>query len=91
MSNAISLVQDVVQNRLPKGLTSGVYNAAGDLGNILGPNVGGLIGAMTGIVGHFVVGPLSAILLFLGLLQGIKLIPRSHVRDIKSTLEPLPS
>ena len=41
VSNAISLVQDVDQTRLPRGLTSGIFNAAGDLGNILGPSAGG--------------------------------------------------
>jgi predicted MFS family arabinose efflux permease len=85
VSNAISLVQDVDQTRLPRGLTSGVYNAAGDLGNILGPSAGGLIGAMTGIAGLFVVGPLSAVLLFLVVLQGIRLLPRSPVRHIEGT------
>ncbi len=88
VSNAISMVQDVDQTRLPRGLTSGVYNAAGDLGNILGPSAGGLIGAMTGIAGIFVVGPLSAVLLFLVVLQGIRLLPRSPVPDVKTNLKP---
>ncbi len=91
VSNAISLVQDVDQTRLPRGLTSGIYNAADDLGNILGPGAGGLIGAMTGIAGLFVVGPLSAVLLLLVVLQGLRLLPHSPVCDIKSTLEPLPN
>jgi predicted MFS family arabinose efflux permease len=52
-----------------RGLASGVYNAAGDLGNILGPSIGGLIAHATGIASVFVVGSLgSTVLFFLGVL-----------------------
>ena len=36
VANAVGLVQDVPESRVRRGLASGVYNAAGDLGNILG-------------------------------------------------------
>lgn len=88
VSNAISLVQDVDQTRLPRGLTSGIFNAAGDLGNILGPSAGGLIGAVAGVAGLFVFGPLSAVLLFMIVFQGIRLLPRSPVPDVKTNLKP---
>jgi MFS family permease len=65
VGNAVGLVQDVPENRVRRGLTSGVYNAAGDLGNILGPSVGGFIAQATGIASVFVVGSLGSTALFL--------------------------
>jgi DHA1 family multidrug resistance protein-like MFS transporter len=68
VANAVGLVQDVDENRVQRGLASGIYNAAGDLGNILGPSIGGLIAHATSIGGVFVVGSLgSTILFFLGI------------------------
>jgi len=67
VANAVGLVQDVPESRVRRGLASGVYNAAGDLGNILGPSIGGLIAQATGIASVFVVGSLgSTALFFLG-------------------------
>lgn len=67
VANAVGLVQDVPESRVRRGLASGVYNAAGDLGNILGPSIGGLIAHATGIASVFVVGSLgSTALFFLG-------------------------
>ena len=43
---------------LSRGVISGVYNAAGDVGNILGPSMGGLIATFTGVGRLFFVGPL---------------------------------
>jgi len=65
VANAVGLVQDVPESRVRRGLTSGVYNAAGDLGNILGPSVGGFIAHATGIASVFVVGSLGSTALFL--------------------------
>jgi MFS transporter, DHA1 family, multidrug resistance protein len=65
VANAVGLVQDVPESRVRRGLTSGVYNAAGDLGNILGPSVGGFIAQATGIASVFVVGSLGSTALFL--------------------------
>src|ERR1043166_6448845 len=42
VANAVGLVQDVDENKVQRGLASGIYNAAGDLGNILGPSIGGV-------------------------------------------------
>ena len=66
VANAVGLVQDVPESRVRRGLASGVYNAAGDLGNILGPSIGGLIAHATGIASVFVVGSLGSTALFLG-------------------------
>lgn len=65
VANAVGLVQDVDENKVQRGLASAIYNAAGDLGNILGPAAGGLIAHATGIGGVFVVGSLGTTVLFL--------------------------
>ena len=65
VANAVGLVQDVPESRVRRGLASGVYNAAGDLGNILGPSVGGFIAHATGIASVFIVGSLGSTVLFL--------------------------
>ena len=65
VANAVGLVQDIPESRVRRGLASGVYNAAGDLGNILGPSVGGFIAHATGIAGVFVIGSLGSTALFL--------------------------
>lgn len=69
VANAVGLVQDVPESRVRRGLASGVYNAAGDLGNILGPSIGGLIAHATGVASVFVIGSIgSTVLFFAGVL-----------------------
>lgn len=69
VANAVGLVQDVPESRVRRGLASGIYNAAGDLGNILGPSIGGLIAQATSIGSVFVLGSLgSTAVFFLGVL-----------------------
>jgi predicted MFS family arabinose efflux permease len=65
VANAVGLVQDVPETRVRRGLASGVYNAAGDLGNILGPFIGGVIAHASGIASVFVIGSLGSTALFL--------------------------
>ena len=65
VANAVGLVQDVPEARVRRGLASGVYNAAGDVGNILGPFIGGMIAHATGIASVFVIGSLGSTALFL--------------------------
>jgi DHA1 family multidrug resistance protein-like MFS transporter len=65
VANAVGLVQDVPETKVRRGLASGVYNAAGDVGNILGPSIGGFIAQATGIASVFVVGSLGSTALFL--------------------------
>ena len=72
VANAVGLVQDVDEARVTRGLASGIYNAAGDLGNILGPTIGGLIAHATSLGGVFIVGPLGATILFLIPLWGLR-------------------
>jgi predicted MFS family arabinose efflux permease len=72
VANAVGMVQDVPESRVRRGLASGVYNAAGDLGNILGPSIGGFIAHATGIAGVFVVGPLASTMLFLVAIRALR-------------------
>jgi len=65
VGNAVGLVQDVDESKIPRGVASGIYNAAGDLGNISGPILGGLIASITGVAGLFIAAPLGATVLFL--------------------------
>jgi DHA1 family multidrug resistance protein-like MFS transporter len=65
VANAVGMVQDVPESKVRRGLASGVYNAAGDMGNILGPSIGGFIAHATGIASVFVVGSLGSTALFL--------------------------
>lgn len=80
VANAVGLVQDVPESRVRRGLASGVYNAAGDLGNILGPSIGGLIAHAAGIGSVFVVGSLGSMALFL--------IAAALVQRLKRTTQP---
>ena len=73
VANAVGLVRDVDENKVQRGLASGIYNAAGDLGNILGPSIGGLIAQATSISGVFVIGSLGSTILFLSVVWGVKL------------------
>lgn len=72
VANAVGLVQDVDENRVSRGLASGIYNAAGDVGNILGPIVGGLIAHAAGLAGVFIVGPLGSAILFLLVIWSVR-------------------
>jgi DHA1 family multidrug resistance protein-like MFS transporter len=68
VSNVISMVEDVDASRVNRGVVSGIYNAAQDIGNILGPSVGGLIASVVGVAKLFFAGPLLVVaLLFLSL------------------------
>ena len=81
VANAVGLVQDVPEARVRRGLASGVYNAAGDLGNILGPFVGGIIAQTAGIASVFVIGSLGSTAVFL---IGVFLLRRLKSRSLAS-------
>jgi predicted MFS family arabinose efflux permease len=65
VANAVGLVQDVPESRVRRGLASGLCNAAGDLGNIMGPAIGGFIAHATGVASVFIIGSLGSVALFL--------------------------
>jgi predicted MFS family arabinose efflux permease len=69
VGNAVGLVQDVDESKIPRGVASGIYNAAGDLGNISGPIAGGLIASIAGVAGLFVGAPLGATVFFLAIIS----------------------
>ena len=75
VANTISLVEDVDESRVSRGVASGIYNASGDVGNMLGPVTGGLIASVAGITGLFLTTPLGVIALFLLALLGIRALP----------------
>ena len=78
VSNAVGLVQDIDETKVPRGATSGLYNAAGDLGSILGPSMGGLIASFTGIAGLFVVAPVGSTALFIGAMWILKVTRKTE-------------
>jgi MFS family permease len=57
VANAMALA-DVHPSKVGRGLASGVLNAAGDLGNILGPVTGGLIASAVGYSRFWLISPL---------------------------------
>jgi MFS transporter, DHA1 family, multidrug resistance protein len=85
VANAVGLVQDVPESKVHRGLASGIYNAAGDLGNILGPSIGGFIAHATGIASVFIVGSLGSTALFFA---GVLLVRRlgSRVQGLESNV-----
>lgn len=83
VANAVGLVQDVPESRVRRGLASGVYNASGDLGNILGPTIGGFIAQAAGIASVFVVGSLGSTALFF---IGVFLVRRLKQADESRSL-----
>ncbi len=65
VANTVGLVQEVPENKVPRGVATGIFNAAGDLGNILGPALGGFIAQATSLRSVFVLGPLGSTVFFL--------------------------
>jgi MFS transporter, DHA1 family, multidrug resistance protein len=65
VANAVGLVQDVDETKVQRGMASAVYNSAGDVGNIIGPSVGGIIAHATSIGAVFVYGSLGSTILFI--------------------------
>jgi predicted MFS family arabinose efflux permease len=80
VGNAVGLIEDVDETKVQRGVASAIYNAAGDLGNIIGPSAGGMIAAITGLGGLFLFTPLFSTLLFFFVLWRLKRRPtvRTH-------------
>ncbi|MGE5820527.1 MAG: MFS transporter [Deltaproteobacteria bacterium] len=83
VGNAVGLIEDVDETKVQRGVASGIYNAAGDLGNIIGPTAGGMVAAFTGLAGLFALTPLVSTLLFFFVLW--RLTPRSQSKQNAST------
>jgi predicted MFS family arabinose efflux permease len=78
VSNTIGMVEDVDETKVSRGVASGLFNAAGDVGNIIGPSLGGLIAAFTGIERLFFFGPVMVIAMFFASLWSCKFISRTR-------------
>jgi predicted MFS family arabinose efflux permease len=72
VANAVGLVQDVDETKVQRGMASAVYNSAGDLGNIIGPSIGGIIAHATSIGAVFVYGSLGSTILFLVVILAVR-------------------
>lgn len=68
VSNTVSLVEQVGGNAERRGVASGVFNTAKDLGNVCGPILGGLIAAHAGIENMLRIGPAVLLALYFGVL-----------------------
>jgi MFS family permease len=65
VANTIALAEDVDPGRVSRGVASGVYSTASDLGGLVAPAVGGLVAAALGIENVFRVLPgLAAVVYF---------------------------
>ncbi|HEY7068347.1 MAG TPA: MFS transporter [Chloroflexota bacterium] len=64
VANTVSVAADVDPRRVSRGVASGVFNAAQDVGALVAPAFGGLIGQHFGLESVFRVLPLVAALLF---------------------------
>jgi len=80
VANTISMVEDVDTTRVSRGMASGIFNAAGDIGNILGPSTGGLIASITGVARLFFFGPLLIAILFCISLWSCQFLENSYKR-----------
>ena len=57
VGNTISMVEDMGEPRFSRGVASGVFNAAQDIGHILGPGFAGLVAATIGVEHTFLAAP----------------------------------
>lgn len=64
VGNTIQMVESAEETRIDRGIASGVFNAAGDVGNILGPSAGGLIASFAGVTLLFLFGPILVVCFF---------------------------
>ena len=78
VANTISMVEEVDESRMGRGMASGLFNAAGDLGAILGPSLGGWVASFTGVRDLFIVGPLLIMAAFFLTLWGCRFVGRSR-------------
>ena len=86
VSNTISMVEDVDETKVSRGVASGIFNAAGDIGNILGPSLGGLVASYTGVARLFLVGPFLTALFFLAAFWSCRFIPKLKAETMKAEI-----
>jgi len=74
VANTIALTEDVDEERVPRGMATGLYNAATDLGQIVGPSLGGAVAAAFDLPTMFRVLPPLVFLLYLA-----AMLARAHL------------
>ncbi len=79
VANTLALA-DIDPRRLSRGVASGVMNAAGDLGNIAGPLVGGVLARALGVQGFWLVTPPLCLAVYYALLLAIGRLPAERQR-----------
>lgn len=82
-ANAIQMAEEIPESRLSRGLSSSLFNAAKDLGNIAGPLIGSSLAAVVGLELMFVAAPALLLLLQLGVMLGFRSPP--EVRATRAT------
>ena len=80
VGNTVGMVEDMGQTRFSRGVASGVFNAANDVGHILGPGFAGLVAASIGVKQTFFVAPLLIAAAFVATLLAFNLF-LGRVRD----------
>lgn len=76
VGNTIQMVESAEAAKVDRGIASGVFNAASDIGNILGPSAGGVIASFAGVTLLFLFGPLLTMCLFFASLWGCRFLKR---------------
>jgi MFS family permease len=64
VANTVALAEDVDPRRVSRGVASGVYSAAADVGGLAAPALGGLVGQVFGLDSVFRVLPGLAVLVY---------------------------
>jgi DHA1 family multidrug resistance protein-like MFS transporter len=82
VANSIALTEDVDESRVGRGVASGLFNAATDLGQIVGPTVGGFVAQAIGLDWMFRVLPP---LLFVGYLVAMRTSRRPRAQPVPAT------
>lgn len=67
VANTVS-VADVKESTVSRGVAVGIYNAARDLGSVVGPALGGYIAAVVGLSAFFLVGPPLVLVIYAALI-----------------------
>jgi len=70
VANTVGLAQDVDERRVSRGVASGLFTAATDLGQIVGPTVSGMVAEVAGLEAMFRVVPLLLVALYAAAMLG---------------------
>lgn len=71
-ANAIALAEDIPESRLSRGLSSSLYSAARDVGNIAGPLIGSALVSQVGLSAMFLTAPALLLALQLSVTTAVR-------------------